>query len=275
MKKILPLLLVLAAAFLVAACQQSRHIPSPQSAANDFLQKISERRFPEAYYTASFAFRAQTEFHIFQATAKELGLSTGTISCNWLNEEITAQEAKLTGELLAGNGTRVPVRITLIREGRAWKVFALYTPDQRGKREEDPFSLLGKGGSFNSSANHDLPSPRNLQKLTLRSLQLLDTAVQQNNFEEFYSNVSLTWQNQLTLTQLREAFQPFIDSKANFDGIEKLQPVFDVPPEINTDGILSLEGHYNTQPHRITFSLRFIYEFPNWKLYGIKVQIQD
>ncbi|MEI6560573.1 MAG: hypothetical protein WCO68_00635 [Verrucomicrobiota bacterium] len=275
MKKILPLLLLLAVALSVTACKQSGKIPSPESAATDFFQKISESRFQEAYDSAAFGFRAQTDFPSFQATAKELGLNTGTVSCNWLSEERTEEEdVKLTGELLSGNGARIPVHLTLIQERRAWRVFTLRTPSQSGNKKEDRFSLLGKGGGFKSSANRELPSLKSLQKLTESSLLLLNRAVQQGDFNEFYNTVSLTWQNQLTVNQLKREFQPFIDAHVDISDIQQCEPVFDTPPEITSEGILSLDGHYETRRNKLTFSLHFIFEFPYWKLYGVKVQIR-
>ena len=63
-------------------------------------------------------------------------------------------------------------------------------------------------------------------------------------------------------------------TKANID-IKSLSPVFDKPPEINSDGVLILNGHYNTKPLAIHFLLQFIYEFPQWKLYGLEVQLKN
>jgi len=274
MKKFLPLLLLLAVVLSVTACKQSHKLLSPQSVAADFFQKISESRFQDAYDSTAFAFRAQTDFPGFQATAKELGLSTGTISCNWLSEERTEEDTKLTGELLSASGARITVHLTLVQERGDWKIFALRTPSQSGNKQEDRFSLLGKGGGFKSSASHELPSLKNLQKLTESSLLLLNRAIQQGDFKEFYNTVSLAWQNQLTVNQLKREFRPFIEAHVDLSEIQKLEPVFDTPPEITSEGILVLEGHYDGKPNCFTFSLRFIFEFPYWKLYGIKVQIR-
>jgi len=274
MEKYSPRTLVLVAvALLLVACTK-RPIPDPRSAANEFFQEISESRFQKAYDNAAFGFQAQTNFRNFRATAKELGLSRGTTSCNWQSQETKDRDVKLTGELMSANGTTVPVHLTLIQERGAWRVFSLRTPRERGNQENDRFSLLGKGASFNSSANHALPSPKILNDLTLSSLMLFNDAVLQRSFGEFYSKVSLTWQNQLTTTQLKQAFQPFIDAKVDLSDIQQLQPVFDTPPEITSEGILNIIGHYNTKPIRTFFSLKFIYEFPYWKLYGIEVQIK-
>jgi len=275
MKKYSPSTFILVAVALLLAGCTKHPVHNPRKAATEFLQKIGESRFQEAYDNTAFAFRAQTNFRSFQATAKELGLNAGTVSCNWRSEEIKDRDVKLTGELMSANGTTVPVRLTLIEERGEWRVFALRTPRERGNQEDDHFSLLGKGGSFNSSANHALPSPKILNDLTLSSLLLFNDAVLQRSFGEFYSKVSLAWQNQLTTTQLKQAFQPFIDAKVDLSDIQKLQPVFDTPPEITSEGILNIIGHYDTKPVRTFFSLKFIYEFPYWKLYGIEVKIRS
>ena len=274
MKKYLSLARVLAVALLLVACN-ARPIPVPRSAATDFLQKIGESRFQDAYGSTTFAFQAQTNFRNFQATARELGLSTGTVSCKWLNEVRRDRDVRLTGEVMSAKGTATLVSLTMIHERGAWRVFALRTPRESGNKEEDRFSLVGKGFSFNSSANPEVPSPKILNSLTLNSLTLFNNAIQQRSFGEFYSKVSHEWQNHLTTSQLKRAFQPFIDSNVNLSEIQKLQPVYDTPPEITAEGILSLVGHYDTKPYRSSFSLRFIYEFPYWKIYGIEVHIQN
>ena len=272
MKKHFPFALLVAIALSLVACSK-KPVLDPRSAATEFFQEIGEGRFQEAYDSTAFGFQTQTNFLSFKATATELGLARGTVSCNWQSQEKKDRDVKLAGNLLSANGNTVPVRLTLIEERGAWRVFTLRVTSNKGK-DDGQFSLLGKGSSFNSSANHELPSPKLLNELTLSSLMLFNDAVVQNSFGEFYSKVSLAWQKQLTTTQLKNAFQPFVDAKVDLSDIQQLQPVFDAKPEINSEGILTVVGHYDTKPYRTLFTLRFIYEFPYWKIYGIEVQIK-
>ena len=267
--------LVLLVALLLTACDFNSRMLPPKSAANEFFLEIGESRFQEAYESTAFSFQAQTNFRSFQATARDLGLSAKTVSCNWESEEHLDRDAKLVGQVVKADGSSVPVTLTLIQERGAWRVFTLRTPGQSGNKEEDRFSLLGKGNGFNSSANHELPAMPVLEDLILKSLLLFNSAAKQRNFTEFSSKVSLAWQNQLTVTQLKNAFQPFIDTNADLSGIKDLHPIFEIPPSINSDGILTLTGHYNTKPYLTNFTLRFIFEFPYWKLYAIQVKIQS
>ncbi|MEI8233695.1 MAG: hypothetical protein WCH57_03305 [Verrucomicrobiota bacterium] len=257
----------------LAGCDDSPHSDSPTHAANEFFLEIGESNFQRAYDNAAFAFQAQTTFKNFRATARELGLSAGTVACNWTKEETKDRDVKLTGEVMAANGTAVPVILTVIQERGSWRVFSLRTPGESGDKEEDRFSLLGKGASFNRLANREIPSQKVLRQLVLDNLLLFNSAIQKRSFAEFYSNVALAWQTQLTETQLGEAFKPFIDAKVDISGIHNLELIFDAPPEITAEGILLLRGHFNTAPCHTVFALRFAYEFPYWKLYGVEIQI--
>jgi hypothetical protein len=51
--------------------------------------------------------------------------------------------------------------------------------------------------------------------------------------------------------------------------------VFDEPPAIGEDGILTLAGHVPTTPLRVLFNLRYRYEHPAWKLMGIRVSLRE
>ena len=257
----------------LAGCDDSPRSDSPRHAGNEFFLEIGESHFQKAYDNTAFAFQARTSFKNFEATTRAMGLTAGTVSCDWTQEVPADREVKLVGEVTAANGATVPVILTVLRERGSWRVFSLHTPGEAGAREADPFSLLGKGGSLTQLANREIPSEKTLHKLVLDNLLLFNHGVQKRSFAEFYSKVSLAWRAQLTETQLKEAFKPFIEAKVDISAIRNLTPIFDVPPEINVDGLLLLRGHYDTMPQRTFFSLRFSYEFPFWKLYGVEVQI--
>jgi len=196
------------------------------------------------------------------------------VACKWTKEERKDRDVKLTGEVMSNTGKTVPVFLRLVQERGAWRVFSLRTPGPSKNEEDDRFSLMGKGGSFNSAANHEMPSPKIIHGLIKESLMLFSNSIQRHNFNEFYSKVSLTWQNQLTTGQLERAFKPFLDANVDLRNIQELQPVLDPKPEINSDGVLIIVGTYDTKPYRMAFTLRYIYEFPLWKLYGFEVQVR-
>ncbi|MEP6822363.1 MAG: hypothetical protein ABI946_08445, partial [Chthoniobacterales bacterium] len=89
----------------------------------------------------------------------------------------------------------------------------------------------------------------------------------------FHHYISKLWQEQITPTKLQETFQTFIDQKIDLSGVAKAEPTFDKATSINDDGLLVLEGHYADAPSNIAFRLKYVYEKPAWKLFGIKVNV--
>lgn len=267
--------LALASVLALGGCGRSHPAGSPRLEANDFFQKLGESRIGDAYKETAFSFQTQTSLKNFGAAARELGLTGGgTVICNWNKEESPApDEVKLIGDISGKGGVNVPVVVTLIQERGTWRVYAVRKPGEHGKKEVDYFSLLGKGAELQAGAQ-EVPSAKVNQRLVLESMALFNDALQQQNFSDFYSQVSEAWQNQLTVGQLKQSFQPFIDAKVNLSDVQKMEPIFDAPPEINSDGILFLKGHCEAKPYQIYFVFRYVYEFPYWKLYGMEVQIR-
>ncbi len=119
-----------------------------------------------------------------------------------------------------------------------------------------------------------LPKDKELKALVLDTLLAFNKAVQGKNFARFHEErLSPQLQKQFTLEKFSEAFQTFIDKGYDISKIAQSEPVFDVPPAINDDGLLVLNGHYPTKPNKVTFKLTYAYESSVWKLMGINVQV--
>jgi hypothetical protein len=118
-----------------------------------------------------------------------------------------------------------------------------------------------------------LPKDKELKTLVFDSLSAFNKAVQEKNFTQFHQEqLSPEFQKQVPLEKFTAAFQAFIDKGYDISNIAKSEPVFDVPPAIDSDGLLVLKGHYPTQPNRVTFDLTYIYKSPAWKLLGLNVK---
>ena len=242
--------------------------------ANEFLTQIGSDKVQEAYDSTAFAFQAGQTFRSFQASVKDLGL-TQTSQVRWKQPESKDKEVDLAGDVVVGTGKTLPVTLKLIEERGQWRVFGLVTPKPDDPSRKTQFSLVGKGAAFNAADNHEVPAPAVLQRLVEESLIQFNEAIQKKNFEDFYNYVSLAWQGQLTPKRLQSAFQPFIDNAVNVGSVRSLIPTFDSPPEVNSEGLLILSGHYQSNPYKIYFDLRFTYEFPHWKLFGVDVQLRQ
>ena len=152
---------------------------------------------------------------------------------------------------------KVTFDLTYIYESSAWRLLGLNV-------KATPFvANTGK-----------MPTDKELNTLALDSLLLFNAAIQTKSFESFYGKIAKLWQKEATPEQLLEIFQSFIDKEINIASIAKLAPTFEGTPTVNEDGLLVIKGSYPTQPSKVVFQLKYVYEDENWKLVGINVQVK-
>lgn len=152
---------------------------------------------------------------------------------------------------------KVTFKLTYVYESSAWKLLGINV-------QAIPFvENAGK-----------MPTDKELKKLALDSLLLFNVAIQTKSFEDFYSHTAKLWQKEVTPEKLLEIFQSFIDKKINIALIVKEEPAFEGTPAVNEDGFLVIKGSYPTQPSKVFFELKYVYEDESWKLVAINVQVK-
>jgi hypothetical protein len=152
---------------------------------------------------------------------------------------------------------KVTFKLTYIYESSAWKLMGINVQAMPSVEN------AGKA-----------PTERELKKLALDSLLLFNSAIQKQSFENFYDHIAKLWQKEVTPEKLLEIFQSFIDQEVKIASIAKVEPTFEETPAVNEDGLLVLKGSYPTQPSKVFFQLKYIYEDESWKLVGINVNVK-
>jgi hypothetical protein len=223
--------------------------------AEDFLGLIGSGKSPAAYESASATLKSQQTLESFTQSVKELGL-TGYASASWSSRETKNDRAHLEGSAKTRAGGKVPLNVDLVKESGTWKVIRLSGPESGVAVEQ--------GGK-------QLPTDEKSKALILDSLLDFNKAIQDQSFDGFHKKISRAWQEQITSDKLKEVFQQFIDKKLDISSIKDVDPVLSEAPQINSDGILVLKGYYPTHPLKVNFELKYIYEHPAWKLFGINV----
>jgi hypothetical protein len=244
----------------------------PTDAAKSFFAKLAAGKSAEAYAESAFGFQAQQTEKAFLQTVSEMHLN-GLDALDWEVLETTDQQAKMRVEITRTDRTKLPFIVTLVPETGAWRVYSLRSP-QSSTRSENRFTLVGKGAAFSDAQSQRQPDEKEVKQMILRTLEKFDEAVQQKSFVDFYNDVSVAWQKQLTVGQLERAFQPFVNAGVRFGGLNEAQMQLDGPPVINTEGVLVVNGHFHTAPYQVYFSMKFVYELPRWKLFGLDVNLQ-
>jgi hypothetical protein len=125
------------------------------------------------------------------------------------------------------------------------------------------------------AATPKVPAETELKSMTLDTLLTFNKGVQAKDFTGFYKEIAKLWQEQTSPEKLQELFHDFVDKELDISPIKKLEPVFNKPAEINSDGVLVINGYYPTTPKRVVFRLQYLQEEGDWKLVGIKLDTID
>jgi hypothetical protein len=271
-------------AMVVVGCHRAPVVTSaPEPAADAFFAMLEQGNARGAYDGSAFGFQASQTFDAFLSNAEGLGLIGGQPP-QWSDKDLQDSEATFNGSLVNHTGSPITLAVTMTREDGAWKIFSLKTATGPGDEPEDRFTTIGKGAGFNDVYHQPMPSPRQLDALVHKTIAQLNDAFRTDNFQAFYNGISQQWKDGkrtngalmdgVTPNILKDHFQAFIDKKIDLAPVSNVPAVFDAPPRIDPDGILQLQGHFDTPPLRVEFALGYAYELPWWKLVSIDVGIR-
>ena len=246
----------------------------PVVAVRTFFEQLAAGKVREAYESTAFGFQAVQNEKSFEAVVRDLGLAEYR-SLQSEPPKMEANSATLPLEIMTRAGKRVPFIITMTNETGAWRVFAIRTRrDAQTGLAENPFTVLGKAPEIAGFAATAPPEEKEVRRLIRENLLAFDQAIADRSFSAFYGTLSARWRDQIAEPQIERAFQPFIDNQFRVSGVASTEAILDRPPELNSEGMLIVSGYYPTQPFKTVFSLKFVYELPKWKLFGIDVNLQ-
>jgi hypothetical protein len=118
-----------------------------------------------------------------------------------------------------------------------------------------------------------LPSDGEIQYLVRDTMLGFNEALQQEDFNAFYSNISKQWQKQTSAESMKTSFQSFIDGQASFGEIRDMTAEIEDKKTRKQSGynVFDVKGKYATSPIATTFDLSYVAEGKEWKLFKIQV----
>ncbi len=243
------------------------------AAASKFFELLGKKEIRQAYESSAFSFQSTQTLKTFEYTVQALGMQNHA-GVAWTRQVVGAREAKLDGETVTPDGKKQKVTVVMIRESGRWKLHSLRPlENDESVTGSNPFTLVGKGASFNDSFRRALPPQKEINQIVLAAILEFNEAIQKGEFGDFYKSTAPAWQAQLTERKLKNAFQGFIDAGVKLDGVKSVEPVFEPAPQINGEGLLVVSGFYPTTPNQVVFSMKFAYVLPHWKLFGLDVNL--
>lgn len=215
-----------------------------------------------------------------------------TIPSNYTGDWVAADGSKLS--IRADRKAHFQSKSTMLKDGSArieesTKVLQIEAASGSGKSwkiEQAPRNNNGTtemkldGKVFRRIAGFDpdgsiaadgVPSEKALRDMTQQTLLDFNRAIASQNFMRFHSTLATPFQEQAQPQQFNVAFKEFIAQKLDISSIEKVPPIFSPKPGIDSDGYLSVQGHYPTRPERVNFNLKYYREDDIWKLIRLDI----
>lgn len=144
---------------------------------------------------------------------------------------------------------------------------------------ETSLSQLAAGQTeavYQANSSPPIPSDLAVRRLVRSTLTGLAEALQAGgDFQAFHSSISERWQSQSSPESLRSVFSSLLGADVDF-GAAGGEPVFSETPWVDDDGILHLNGYATAAGSpNLNYELKYTYEHPSWKLFGIRVSLAD
>jgi hypothetical protein len=124
-----------------------------------------------------------------------------------------------------------------------------------------------------AQAQNKVPSDGVLEALVKSSLLTLNDANVTGNYSVLHAKLSKPFRDQFPPQRLKDTFREFSDKHVDYDIIAAYKPTYSRPPVVDDDGKLLVRGWFPTEPKRLNFSLDFIPSDGEWKLIGVKVDV--
>lgn len=229
--------------------------------ANNFFSAISQKDYHKAYTFLSKEFQTKTSPDDLQIRFMNSEINN-YYSANWYNRSFENNIGKLAGEIKTSEDGTIPINLVLVKENDVWKINSI--------------DKLESGFVKNTDIKEPkIPDDNHLKQITKEIILALANSINNKDFSEFYTIISYTWQKQTNPDELRKAFISFEEKNIDLtDFANQTEPVFDKVPIIGDDNLMVLNGYFPLQSVKLRFTLKFIYEHPNWKLISINIKTE-
>lgn len=231
-------------------------------AANAFFRAVQSKDIAAAQSHLSEGFKADTSQAELERFLADNALDTFADS-TWSRREVSGGKGELEGTVTTANGGTIPIKITLVEEGGAWKIHGI-TKTASGVR------TAGDGPDADEeSAAPELPSPEAQAALLKQTVADFATSVAAKDMSHFRDSAAAPWQQQFTLEQFESSFGAVYDAGFDFAAAAALEPELQPATALGEHGELVVKGAFPTTP-KLTAQAKYVLEGDRWKPYGFE-----
>jgi hypothetical protein len=116
----------------------------------------------------------------------------------------------------------------------------------------------------------DVPDAIYLEALVKGSLITFNDANMTGNYEVMRLRAAKPFEDKFTAADLHEMFKGFGEQEINIATVAGMDIIEDAPSQVE-DGVLTLKGHFATNPLEVSYTLNYMVEGNDWALIGIDV----
>lgn len=225
--------------------------------ADGFFLSATSAEYEQAYSFLAEDFKNTTSKEELKSYMEEHSLSKFK-EASWHSRSVNGGRGELAGSITTVDGGVVPVSLGFVKGEEGWKIYSISKPSA-GLQEESPAAQM--------------PSEREQIKLVRDSMHVFAVSVREGNMSKMHDHVSSLWQDQFSVGQFDDAFGSFYQFGDALLVLDEHTPQFSDAATVNDEGILILKGFYPTQPNKLHFEHKYIYEGLGWKLMGLNVNI--
>ncbi len=226
--------------------------------ADGFFTSVKNDKLEEAYSYLSEDFRAGTSEAELQNFLDQNGIADFK-EADWQSRSVNGGRGKLTGSLTTNSGGVVPITLNFVKGADDWKIYAIEKP---------------AAGIQQEVTTAEMPSEQQQVQLVSESMLAFAESLNAGNMTRFHSHVSNLWQQQFSPEKFEQAFSAFLGKGLDLTFLKGMSPLFSTKPVINDEGLLIIRGHYPTEPKKVFFEQKYIYEGLGWKLAGFSADIK-
>jgi len=231
--------------------------------AESFFDAVKTGEYNKAYNQLSEDFKHATSKEQLILFLKKTGLDHYE-KADWGNRSFEGNKGKLEGSILTRDGGAIPLTIEMVKANDRWQIYSLYKPaggiveEKREAKRPTP----------------SLPDRAALEKLAKTTMHSFALSIHEKKMDRLYRTTASLFQKEISLEKLQQQFSPFIKAGIDLRPLDRLSPVFDPAPHLTPEGILVLQGYYDTKPSKVYFTFKYIREEGEWKAIGINIQVK-
>lgn len=239
--------------------------------ADKFFSLIKENKTKEAYDSTAKEFQAATTYDQFTAFLSGSSMNK-YVSGTWTSRSVENNQGTLQGSINTSDKGVIPIEIKVVNEDGKWKILNMRPVS--GGLQPTTSTTATPSASPTTKTALAFPTDAEVTQLTGTSMSDFGAAVNAGDFTAFYNSIAELWKSQTTPEELKKVFQPFIDKKVDLSFVATATPVFSQKPALDEQNVLVTTGYYPTKDFNVNFELKYVYEYPAWKLVGIDVNVK-